>query len=198
MYALTRPPKSHQQQNFCFSEIPLDAAPKSPLHLQLSRSGRGALAIVTNVGTGCGGRGSVGAWSCWQGGLRFRERTQRADERCCCVRQNRVVLTPQWLVSSLRRPVGPTGRGLALIRRRRRQTSPILRGDHDISRQTIAQGMSGCPRLYLYARVRFLHSFAHETAGAASTRHSLRPLDSGANDFAKPRAHRAAGSRSCI
>src|SRR5690349_19833330 len=31
-------------------------------------------------------------------------------------------------------------------------------------------------RLYLYARVLFLHTFAHETAGAASTRHSLRPL----------------------
>jgi hypothetical protein len=45
--------------------------------------------------------------------------------------------------------------------------------------------MSGCPRLYLYARVRAFHLFAHETAGAASTRHSLRPLYSGANDFFK-------------
>src|ERR1700736_2907147 len=36
--------------------------------------------------------------------------------------------------------------------------------------------MSGMLRLYLYARVRSLHTFAHETAGAASTRHSLRPL----------------------
>jgi hypothetical protein len=35
-------------------------------------------------------------------------------------------------------------------------------------------------RLYLSARVRFsLHTFARETAGAASTRHSLRPLDFG-------------------
>jgi hypothetical protein len=32
------------------------------------------------------------------------------------------------------------------IRRRRRQTSPILRGDHDISRKAIAQGMSDCLR----------------------------------------------------
>jgi hypothetical protein len=30
----------------------------------------------------------------------------------------------------------------------------------------------------LYARVRPHHSFAHETAGAARTRHSLRPLSS--------------------
>ena len=31
-------------------------------------------------------------------------------------------------------------------------------------------------QLYLYARVRFFALIAHETAGAASTRHSLRPL----------------------
>jgi hypothetical protein len=31
----------------------------------------------------------------------------------------------------------------------------------------------------------FVHSFAHETAGAASTRHSLRPLIFWANDFGK-------------
>src|SRR5258708_17480752 len=53
-------------------------------------------------------------------------------------------------------------------------------------------------RLYLYARVRFSHIFAHETAGAASTRHSLRPLFLWANDFGKTRAHRAARWRSRI
>jgi hypothetical protein len=39
--------------------------------------------------------------------------------------------------------------------------------------------------LNLYARVRFAISFARETAGAARTRLSLRPLSFGANDFAK-------------
>jgi hypothetical protein len=40
--------------------------------------------------------------------------------------------------------------------------------------------------LNLYARVRlFLSTFAHETAGAARTRSSLRPLLFGANEFAK-------------
>src|ERR1700743_3580141 len=34
--------------------------PKSPTCAQPSRPHRGALAIVTNVGMGCGGRGSVG------------------------------------------------------------------------------------------------------------------------------------------
>jgi hypothetical protein len=38
----------------------LNAAPKSNIQLPPSCPARGALAIVTNVGTGCGGRGSVG------------------------------------------------------------------------------------------------------------------------------------------
>jgi hypothetical protein len=37
-------------------------------------------------------------------------------------------------------------------------------------------GNAGVPRLYLYARVRISLHLAHETAGAASTRHSLLPL----------------------
>ena len=48
-----------------------------------SRSGRGALAIVTNVGTGCGGRDSVVA------------RLWRVDERRGRGRRSRVVLTPR-------------------------------------------------------------------------------------------------------
>ena len=44
----------------------------------------------------------------------------------------------------------------------------------------------------------FLHTFAHETAGEARTRHSLRPLIGGYGKFdSKPRANRAARSRSC-
>jgi hypothetical protein len=41
-------------------------------------------------------------------------------------------------------------------------------------------------RLYLYARVRLLLFFARETAGAASTRRSLRPLLLGRNDLQGP------------
>ena len=37
-------------------------------------------------------------------------------------------------------------------------------------------GNAGVLRLYLYARVRIYLHLAHETAGAASTRHSLLPL----------------------
>jgi len=42
-------------------------------------------------------------------------------------------------------------------------------------------------RLYLYARVRIcLCTFARETAGAASTRRSLRPLLDGRTDLKSP------------
>src|SRR5471032_448464 len=41
----------------------------------------------------------------------------------------------------------------------------------------------------------FSRAFAHETAGAARTRSSLRPLLSRANAFSKTRARRAARTR---
>jgi hypothetical protein len=74
--------------------ILLRGRPKSPLQLAPSRPGRGALAIVTNVGAGCGGRGSVGRVVVFAGRALVRERTQRADDRRGCVRQSRVVLAP--------------------------------------------------------------------------------------------------------
>jgi hypothetical protein len=72
-------------------------------------------------------------------------------------------------------------------------------GRSRISRKAIAQGMSVCSPLHLYARVHFLYAqAAHETAGAARTRHSLRPLlRERDNEFAKlgrnaPRERKAA------
>jgi len=44
---------------------------------------------------------------------------------------------------------------------------------------THCAGNAGVLRLYLYARVRLYLHLAHETAGAASTRHSLLPLKEG-------------------
>jgi len=58
--------------------------PQITLHLAPSRPGRGALAIVTNVGAGCGGRGSVGRVVVFAGRALLRERTQRADDRRQC------------------------------------------------------------------------------------------------------------------
>src|SRR5213082_1653998 len=54
-------------------------------------------------------------------------------------------------------------------------TSPLHRGEHEVSRKAIAQGMSECFRCPVCSCAPFLHNLAHETAGAARTRHSLRP-----------------------
>jgi hypothetical protein len=49
--------------------IPLHAPPKSKLYPSMSRPTEGRFAIVTNVGQGCGGRGSVLRATGSQGGL---------------------------------------------------------------------------------------------------------------------------------
>jgi hypothetical protein len=57
------------------------------------------------------------------------------------------------------------------------------RGEHGISRKTIAQGMPACSDCTcMLVCASFMH-FAHETAGAASTRRSLRPPLLGAKVF---------------
>ena len=53
---------------------------------------------------------------------------------------------------------------------------PAHRGEHEVNRKAIAQGMSDCPRSPVCSCAPFLALFAYETAGAACTRHSLRPL----------------------
>src|SRR5258707_5923945 len=68
------------------------------------------------------------------------------------------------------------------------------RGEREVSRKTIARGMPGLFRCDRGDYARVLYSFAREAAGALGIRHSLRPLFSWANGFAKPRAHRAARS----
>ena len=82
--------------------------------------------IVTNVGAGCGGRGSILRAMGSQGGFfEFVSDHRRADERRCCGRQNRVVLTPRrWRQVRgvlLARP----GLDKTLLRGRRWQKSPV-------------------------------------------------------------------------
>ena len=55
-------------------------------------------------------------------------------------------------------------------------TSPLHRGEHEVSRKAIAQGMSECFRSPVCSCAPIAQFLAHETAGAACTRHSLRPL----------------------
>jgi hypothetical protein len=53
----------------------------------------------------------------------------------------------------------------------------VLRGEHEVSRKAIAQGRPECSRCPVCPRAAFCwRKIAHGTAGAASTRSSLRPL----------------------
>ena len=53
---------------------------------------------------------------------------------------------------------------------------PAHRGEREVSRKAIAQGMSECFRCPVRSCAPNVQFSAHETAGAARTRHSLRPL----------------------
>ena len=62
----------------------------------------------------------------------------------------------------------------------------VLRGEHEVSRKAIAQGRPGCPRCPVCSCALLFAQIARETAGAASTRSSLRPrFRRGPNEDAK-------------
>src|SRR5713101_4251816 len=76
--------------------ISVSIHPKSLLELSPSHPTRGAYHDRHGRGAGCGGRGSVLRATGSQGGF-FESVSdqQHADERCCCGRRSRVVLTPR-------------------------------------------------------------------------------------------------------
>src|SRR5215204_560990 len=95
--------------------------------------------------------------------------TQRfKGEWFCSVWQNRVVLTPRCWRQALEKQASFSGVTVT--------TSPLHREEHDISRKAVAQGMSECFRCPVCSCAPNAQLLAHETAGAARTRHSLRPL----------------------
>jgi hypothetical protein len=62
------------------------------------------------------------------------------------------------------------------------------RGEHEVSRKTIARGMPGCSGVTVVTTLVCLF-FTHEAAGASRARHSLRPLMFRRRDVpGKPRA----------
>jgi len=71
----------------------------------------------------------------------------------------------------------------------------VLREEHEVSRKAIAQGRPGCPRCPVCSCAVLFAQIARETAGAASTRSSLRPLTKRAKERCKPRAKHVARSR---
>ena len=124
---------------------------KSPAFMVHPVPARGACRPSRNVGRG-------ERWA--------RRVTRRVIWRA---RRNRVVLTPGMLASSPREASASRGRWW--------QEAPIHQGEHDICRRAIAQGRPDCLRRTCMLVCAFLvMHIAHETAGAARTRSSLRPL----------------------
>ncbi len=137
-----------RKKYFCFPEV------KNGLYAQPSRSNqRGRFANVTDVGTGCGGRGGA------------------RDGRVGCGWRSRVVPTPQRLVSSSRSRAGNGGKSAGLTEESTYKPSTIAQGKPDAS----ASPVCSCAA--------YLYPIAHETAGAARTRLSLRPLISRAKEI---------------
>src|SRR6201996_4570891 len=116
-----------------------------------SRPSRGALAIVTKRGTGCDGRGCA------------------FDEGRGGGRRSRVVLTPRrW-----RQVSGANFPGAMVARK------PGHQGEHEVSRNTIAQEMPGVLGVTVVTTPRAFYT-TRGTAGAPRTRRFLRPLAFGA------------------
>ena len=123
------------------------------------------------------------------------ERAVRCDGRGWRARRTR-----------LKRTAKSCGSGVAVLALSSREASPagdggkraVLREEHEVSRKAIAQGRPECSRCPVCSCAVLFAQIARETAGAASTRSSLRPLFRGPRLRCKPRAHRAARSRTCV
>src|SRR4030081_1466588 len=75
---------------------------------------------------------------------------------------------------------------------------PDHRGEHEVSRKTIARGMPGRSGVTVVTNSCAFY-FAHEAAGASGARHSLRPLNSESGTFPAKLARKAAArSRSRV
>ena len=141
----------------------------------------GRIAIVTNVGPGCGGRESAGRAMRIAGRI-SRERSL-ARKMTGAVADGKTVWSwHPWLVSSRRRFA-------KLNRAMRAANSPAteargirLRGERGISRKTIAQGGPDAPADTCMLVCVFLTPIAHETAGA-----SQHPAFPAPSDFWGPR-----------
>ncbi len=165
--------KSKKLSSLHKENIPVSKYPKSGLEIDPVPGKRG-VGHRHERWAGCGGRGGVVREDRLQGGLAVSDRHQArratskrtakpcgSGTRCWC-------------------QVGggfsnPTGGGktfnppMTVTRRIRR------RGEHGISRKTIAQGRRNAPTVPVCSCACSYAQFARETAGAASIRRSLRP-----------------------
>jgi hypothetical protein len=157
-------------------KIPVFDHPKSNLQPRRPGPKEGRIAIVTDVGLGCGGRGSVVAREHRRAGRKTRERSTGARTNGAYAYGKAVWSWHPLLVSSWRRLSNPTGFRSAAnlsatvtrrIRRRGERHKPLkpLRGE---CRSVSAEPVCSCAFLYALLHTR--------PRGAARTRHSLRPL----------------------
>src|ERR1700730_25962 len=155
----------------------------------LSTSGKSLLGLPPSSprGRGVGPRHRTLGWdvvdasaSCarWDGRAGFAARERSQDVLTSGAEAYGKVVW-SWRLSGrrqvLRRGEKPDRADVPGSARRRRQESPILRGERGISRKAIAQGMSDRLRCPVCSCAFFFLPFAHETAGAARIRHSLLP-----------------------
>ena len=133
------------------------------------------------------GKGGVSRSSRTREGMRWT-RASRETSVWLSVRRSRVVLTPRcW-----RQVRGDISRATVAKK-------PGHRGEREVSRKAIAQGMSECFRCPVCSCAPQCALLAHETAGAARTRHSLRPLiREGATNLQKLGRERAARTRKSV
>src|SRR6266700_1248512 len=103
---------------------------------------RGASRIVTDVGMGCGGRGSVARARDGRAS-EPRELSKRAKTNGAEADGKSVWSWHPLLVSSRRRRVGPTGKGHVVNSPATEARRIRLRGEYAISRKTIACGNAG-------------------------------------------------------
>jgi hypothetical protein len=142
-------------------------APKSKIFLFTRNQITGTLCVSRPAQRGVGRRHDEGR-GCGGRGMRKARRMTRTAKACGPD-------TPL-LVSSSRKAKSRSGATVA--------RKPVHRGERVISRKAIAQGMSDVLRCPVCSCAHFSVHDAHETAGAARIRHSLRPLNfGGRNDL---------------
>jgi hypothetical protein len=125
---------------------------------------------------------------------RFVSDQQHADERCCSGRRSRVVLTPRRWRQVCGGRVGPTGFRQAISAGDGGKRARSPRRARSKPLKPLRAGMPGDSGVLVYSCAFLPIQSAHETAGAAGTRRSPRPLFYRAEDSCTARAHRAAGS----
>ena len=127
-----------------------------------------------NVGMGCGGRERRQAWQHDPGKVDSGFPTRIMLEQGT---PDEALFAYGEVVWSWRRDAGAKLLRSKLLRSDG-DNKPAHRGERVISRKAIARGMSECFRFTCMLVCAFFAQLAHETAGAARTRHSLRPLRS--------------------